>query len=232
MTGTRASLLHALHQTLAAAGHDAHRCTPSSREHVSDGSTIRRRHDLNGGLRQARRAQSGYEALVDGAARTLAFRSAAQDHRVAGLQAQRARIGRHVGTALINDARRRRAARARAGSRSPFGPRPFARSRLRSDPASATMSSMPARHRPRRVPSSSFNRSSIAPDRPRARACSTSSAIRGQDRRSMRSRIASGGRCQRGILRTRAGARQHAATRTAARPIESMQRAQFRLRVR
>jgi hypothetical protein len=41
---------------------------------------------------------------MDGARRIGGIRAAAQDHRIAGLEAERAGIGRHVRAALIDDA--------------------------------------------------------------------------------------------------------------------------------
>ena len=115
------------------------------------------------------------QAGVDGGAGEAALRAAAQDHRIGRLQAQRARIGRHVGTALVDDADDAQR-HAHALDPQAVGPRPFARSRRRWD--------RPARRSPRcpramastRL-SSSCSRSSMAALRPRARAASMSRAL-------------------------------------------------------
>ena len=96
-------LLHALDQTAPAARHDDVDEVHHAREHVAHRGAVGRRHDLDRGLGQAGGAQSGDQACVNGAARVRAFRAAAQNHRVAGFQAQRACIGGDVRTALVND---------------------------------------------------------------------------------------------------------------------------------
>ena len=96
--------LHARDQALAAARHDHVDVVSHRREQVADGRAVGGRHELNTGGRQTRGLQSRDQTGMNGAARMHALRAAAQDGRVAGLQAQRARIAGHVGTALVNDA--------------------------------------------------------------------------------------------------------------------------------
>ena len=104
MTGTRASLLHARHEALAAARHDHVDEFRHRRQQVPDCRAIGGRHELDAGGRQARGAQPVDQAGMNRAARMRALGAAAQDGCVAGLQAQRARIAGHVGPALVNDA--------------------------------------------------------------------------------------------------------------------------------
>ena len=81
---------------------------------------------------------------MNGGVRARALRAAPQDHRVARLQAQRARIRGHVGPALVNDAdhAERHATR---WMRMPFG-RVHSASTVPMGSASAAMSSSAARH--------------------------------------------------------------------------------------
>ena len=53
-------------------------------------------------LGQMRRAQALHHAVMDRLGGVKTFRPAAQDHRIAGFQAQRPGIRRHVGTAFID----------------------------------------------------------------------------------------------------------------------------------
>ena len=77
--------------------------------------------------RQARGAQALDEAGVDRARRAHAVRAAAEDHRVARLEAERAGIGGDVGPALEDDAddaeRRAHARNLQAVGHGPFGDR-------------------------------------------------------------------------------------------------------------
>ena len=97
-------LLHARHQALAAARHDHVDGAAESLQHQADGLAVGGRHELDGGIGQPRRTQAAREAYLDRAARMVAIGAAAQDRRVAGLEAQRARIRRHVRAALVDDA--------------------------------------------------------------------------------------------------------------------------------
>ena len=54
--------------------------------------------------RQAGRLQPFDQAGMDRRRRIQRIRAAAQDHRIAGLEAERAGVGRHVGPALVDDA--------------------------------------------------------------------------------------------------------------------------------
>ena len=97
-------------------------------EHVADGGAVGRRHELDRGLGQSGALQAGDEGGMDGERRVEAFRAGAQDRRVAGLDGQRAGVGRHVGAAFVDDAddaeRHAHALEAQA-----VGPRPFGQHR-------------------------------------------------------------------------------------------------------
>ena len=99
-------LLHARDQALAAARHDdvdGCRRGPCSMWPTAARSV--RRHELDGGLGQAGRLQAGDEGRHGWrSAELMALRAAAQDRGVAGLEAQRAGVGRHVGAAFVDDA--------------------------------------------------------------------------------------------------------------------------------
>ena len=97
-----AFVLHALDQALAAARHDD--VDPLRHgEHGADRSPVGRRHELDGGLRQSGGAQSVLKARSDRARGMKAFGAAAQDGGVARLQAQPARIRRHVRPRFVDD---------------------------------------------------------------------------------------------------------------------------------
>ena len=114
MTGTRASALHPRNQALAAARHDHVDAVRHVGEHVAHRRPIRGRHPLDAGRRQTGALQPLLQAGMDGGARAHALRAAAQNHRVARLQAQRAGVRGDVRTALVDDADHARAARAPA----------------------------------------------------------------------------------------------------------------------
>ncbi len=96
-------LLHAGDQALAATRHDDIHEIGHLAEQDPDGGTILGRDDLNRGLGQACRYQAANQTGVDRATRSRALAPAAQDHRVAALQTERAGIRSDVGPALIND---------------------------------------------------------------------------------------------------------------------------------
>ena len=96
--------LHARDQALAAARHDDVDGAVEARQHLADGGAVGRRHELDRVLGQAGRLQALDQAGMDGARGIERIRAAAQDHGVAGLQAQRAGIGGHVGAALVDHA--------------------------------------------------------------------------------------------------------------------------------
>ena len=73
-------------------------------EHQADRLAVGGGHQLDGRLRQAGLAQAAGKAHLDGAAGVVAVRAAAQDRRVAGLEAERAGVRRHVRPALVDDA--------------------------------------------------------------------------------------------------------------------------------
>ena len=97
-------LLHACDEAFAAARNDEVDSAVEAFEHLADGRAIRRADQLDGSFRQTGLLQARFQRRVNRHRRTQRFRSAAQDHRVAGFQAQRAGIGGHVGPALIDDA--------------------------------------------------------------------------------------------------------------------------------
>ncbi len=73
-------------------------------QHLADGGAVGGRHQLDGVFRQAGGLQPLDQAGMDGGGRIERIRAAAQDHRIAGLEAERTGIGRHVRSALIDDA--------------------------------------------------------------------------------------------------------------------------------
>ena len=97
-------LLHARDETFAAAGHDDVDVAGHVAQHDADGLAVLRRHHLHGGLGQAVLRQGARETRVYRCARARALGAAAQDRRIAALQAQGRGIGRHVRAALVNDA--------------------------------------------------------------------------------------------------------------------------------
>ena len=95
--------LHALDQRLAAARHDQVEQAGGG-QHRGDIGAVGIRRDLHAGFRQSRRAQSGDQRRVDRRGAAHAFRTAAQDHRVARLQADAGGIGADIGAALVDHA--------------------------------------------------------------------------------------------------------------------------------
>ena len=73
-------------------------------QHQPDRGAVARRHQLDRGFRQAGLAQALHQAGMDRAAGAETVGAAAQDHRVAGFQAQRAGIGGDVGPAFEDHA--------------------------------------------------------------------------------------------------------------------------------
>ena len=96
-------LLHPRDEALAAARHDH---VEIAVEPGSMAPTARGRGSARAGSRRpaGRPAPALPHGVGDGLRRAEALRAGAQDRGVAGLQAERARIGRHVGTALEDDA--------------------------------------------------------------------------------------------------------------------------------
>ena len=89
-------VLHARDQALAAARHDQLDGAAETGEHVADRRAIGRRHELNRRGRQSRRLEPFDDRRMQRARGMERLRAAAQDRRVAGLDAERARIGGHV----------------------------------------------------------------------------------------------------------------------------------------
>ncbi len=96
--------LHAGNQALPSARDDDVDRAVETAEHFADGLAIARRHELDRILRQPGRAQAVDQAAMDRSRASMRVRAAAQDHSVAGLERQRARIGSDVGPALEDDA--------------------------------------------------------------------------------------------------------------------------------
>ena len=96
--------LHAPDQAFAAARNDHVEIAVEAVQHLADGGAVGGRHQLDGIFRQAGRLQPFDQAGMDGGGRIERIRAAAQDHRIAGLEAERAGIRRHVRPALIDDA--------------------------------------------------------------------------------------------------------------------------------
>ena len=89
-------------QALAAAGHDDVDGAGESGQQQSHRGAIAGRHQRDRGFGETRLAQPLRQAGVDRAAGAETVGAAAQDHRVAGFQAQHAGVSRNVGTALKN----------------------------------------------------------------------------------------------------------------------------------
>ncbi len=96
--------LYARHQALAAARDEDIEPPAQTRHHVADSGAIRRLHELDRIFRQARVREAGAQCRGNRAAGVEAFRAAAQDNRVGGAHAERASVGRNVGSALVDDA--------------------------------------------------------------------------------------------------------------------------------
>ena len=95
--------LHALDQRLAAARHDQVE-QAGRRQHRRDIGAIGVRRDLHAGFRQSGRAQPRHQRGVDRLRAVHAFRTAAQDHRVARLQADAGGIGADIRPAFVDHA--------------------------------------------------------------------------------------------------------------------------------
>ncbi|ABA49903.1 hypothetical protein BURPS1710b_3448 [Burkholderia pseudomallei 1710b] len=91
-----------LDQALAAARHD-HVDVFGHRDQLADRRPIGRADDLHRVLRQPRRRQPFADQLRERGVRFERLRAAAQDRRVAGLQAQRGRVDRHVRPRFVDD---------------------------------------------------------------------------------------------------------------------------------
>ena len=87
-------------QALAAAWHDEVDGAGESGQHQSHRGAIAGRHQRDRGFGETRLAQPLRQAGVDRAAGAETVGAAAQDHRVAGFQAQHAGIGSDVGAAF------------------------------------------------------------------------------------------------------------------------------------
>ena len=92
--------LDARDQALAAARHDHIDGAVQSAQQQAHRGAVTGRHQRDRSLRQTRFAQSLHQAVVDRAAGPETVGATAQDHRVAGFQAQHAGVGSDVGAAL------------------------------------------------------------------------------------------------------------------------------------
>ena len=104
-------VLHARHEALAAARHDHIEIAREAFQHFAHRRAVSHRHKRDCRSWQARRTQAFHQTGVNGGRGMKRIRAAAQDRRIAGFQAQRARIRRHIGAAFVNypdDAERRR----------------------------------------------------------------------------------------------------------------------------
>ncbi len=73
-------------------------------EHQPDGGALARRYELDGRLRQSGGGEAAPQAIGDRRRGMKALGAAAQDGRIAGLEAQSAGIGGHVGPRFVDDA--------------------------------------------------------------------------------------------------------------------------------
>ena len=88
----------------AAARHDHVDGAVEAAQHGADRRPVGRGHELDGVLRQAGLAQPGGEASVNRRGAAVRVGPAAQDHRIARLEAERAGVGGDIGAALEYDA--------------------------------------------------------------------------------------------------------------------------------
>ena len=95
--------LDASDQGLPAPRHDDVDRSTEPAQQGADCGAIPRGHKRDRRIGEAGRAQAGEETGVNGARRVKTFRAPAQDAGIAGLEAERARVGRDVGPALEDD---------------------------------------------------------------------------------------------------------------------------------
>ena len=88
-------------QGLAAPGHDDVNVVGHA-QHLADGGTVRRRHQLDRRRWQAAGRQALGQPIHDRPRRVVALGTAAQDGGVAGLQAQAAGVGGDVGARFVD----------------------------------------------------------------------------------------------------------------------------------
>ncbi len=91
-------------EALAATGYDHVDRSVETTQHVSDCVTILGRHTLNRVLGQSGGPEAFAKTIGNRRRRALRFRTAAKDHGVAGLDAERPRIGRNVWPAFVDHA--------------------------------------------------------------------------------------------------------------------------------
>ena len=96
--------LHALHQALAAARHDHVHIAAEALEHLAHRRPVAGGDQRDRCVGQASGAQTLHKAGVDDARGMETVGAAAQDGGVARLEAERARIRRHIGAAFVDDA--------------------------------------------------------------------------------------------------------------------------------
>ena len=96
--------LHPIDQAFSAARHNDVERAVRPLEHLADRLARGEGNARNRGFGQAGLLQPVGEAGMDRGRRVKTVRSAAQHHRVAALEAERAGVGGHVRPALVNDA--------------------------------------------------------------------------------------------------------------------------------
>ena len=96
--------LHTGDQALAAARHDHVDIAVEPGEHQADGGAVARRHQLYGVLGKIGGAQAFGQRRMDRSRGAEAFRAAAQDHGIAGLEAEHRCVRRHVRAAFVDHA--------------------------------------------------------------------------------------------------------------------------------
>jgi hypothetical protein len=97
-------LLHSGHEALAPARDDHVEIAGKTGEHLADRRAVGYGHELDRILGQAGDRQALDEASVDRGGRIQRIRAAAQDDRIASLQAERAGVGRDVRPTLVDHA--------------------------------------------------------------------------------------------------------------------------------
>ncbi len=97
-------LLHTLDEALAPARHDDVDRAIEASEHQANGLAIGDGHDLDARFGKTGGLEAGDERAMDRECRLQALGAGAQDRRIAGLEAEPARVRRHVRAALEDDA--------------------------------------------------------------------------------------------------------------------------------
>src|SRR5664279_2780239 len=96
--------LDARDEAFAATRHDYIESATEPREHFTDRRAVPYRYKAYRGHWQSSRAKTRHETFMDALGGKKAFRTGAQDCRIAGLQTKRACVRRHRRAAFVNDA--------------------------------------------------------------------------------------------------------------------------------